>query len=105
VTYFFGSNPASVVVADFNYDGKLDAVVGGNAGAALSLGNGDGTFQGANYVLTTNSFVGPAADFNRDGNVDLIINSTVYLGDGKGAFKPLSQKITAQYIVSLKGIH
>jgi hypothetical protein len=94
VNYLSGSNPGSVVVADFNNDGKLDAVVGGSAGVALFLGNGDGTFQGANYVLTTNSFVGPAADFNGDGNVDLIINGAVYLGDGKGAFKPLSQKIT-----------
>jgi len=94
VNYFFGSNPGSVVVADFNDDGKLDAAVSGNAGVALFLGNGDGTFQGANYLLTTTSVVGPAADFNRDGNVDLIINGTVYLGDGKGAFKPLSQKIT-----------
>jgi hypothetical protein len=94
VNYFFGSNPSSVVVADFNNDGKLDAVVGGDAGVALFLGSGDGTFQGANYVLTTGSFVGPAADFNRDGNVDLIINSAVYLGNGKGGFQLLKQATT-----------
>lgn len=78
-------------MADFNNDGKLDAAVGGGAGLALFFGNGDGTFQGADYVLTTNSLIGPAADFNRDGNVDLIINGTVYLGNGKGGFQPLSQ--------------
>ena len=94
VNYFFGSNPASVVVADFNNDGKPDAAVGGGAGVAIFLGNGDGTFQTANYLLTTNSFVGPAADFNRDGNVDLIINGTVYLGNGKGGFQALNQATT-----------
>jgi hypothetical protein len=94
VNYFFGSNPSSVVVADFNNDGKLDAVVGGDAGVALFLGNGDGTFQGANYLFTTNSFVELAADFNRDGNEDLIINYTVYLGNGKGGFQALTQPTT-----------
>src|SRR5581483_2217245 len=91
VNYFFGANVNSVVVADFNNDGKLDAAFGGDAGAAIFIGNGDGTFQGANYLLTTRSVVGEAVDFNRDGNVDLIINGTVYLGNGQGNFQPLSQ--------------
>ena len=87
MNYFFGTGATSVVVADFTNNGKLDALVGGQAGAAFFLGNGDGTFQGANYILTTQSVVGPAADFNRDGNEDLIINYGVYLGNGKGGFE------------------
>jgi hypothetical protein len=87
VNYFFGTGAGSVVVADFTNNGKLDAVVGGQAGAAFFLGNGDGTFQGANYILTAQSSAGPAADFNGDGNEDLIINYSVYLGNGKGGFQ------------------
>jgi FG-GAP-like repeat/Abnormal spindle-like microcephaly-assoc'd, ASPM-SPD-2-Hydin len=94
VNYFYGDTASSVVIADFNNDGKLDAAVGGGAGIAIFLGNGDGTFQVENYLLTTGARVGPAADFNRDGNVDLIINGTVYLGDGKGGFQPLTQTTT-----------
>ncbi len=35
----------SIAIADFNSDGRLDAVIGGASGLTLSIGNGDGTFQ------------------------------------------------------------
>ena len=68
------SSPVSVVVEDFNGDGKLDMVTAnfGTNNVSVLLGNGDGTFQAA-----VNSAVGYApvsvavGDFNGDGELDL----------------------------------
>lgn len=88
---------------DFNNDGKVDiAVVLPNTNqVALYLGNGDGTFQSP-ITTTINLPSGVtfaatpivAADFNHDGNIDLVAAAnqggvwTVYLleGDGTGHF-------------------
>lgn len=60
----------SIFVADFNGDGNLD-IVNDNV---ILLGNGDGTFQPAHYLLTASpgatSLV--AADLNGDGLPDLV---------------------------------
>ena len=100
-----GSLPAGLAVADFNGDGKLDAVAeSGNPGSSagglvLLAGHGDGTFTaqtisnsiGGNYVA--------AADFNHDGKMDLAVsNSTgiwVFLGNGNGTFQSPSTIHTA----------
>jgi len=74
----------SVMVADFNGDGKLDLAVGGGTGVAVLLGNGNGTFQAA-----LNSPGGPplaVADFNLDGKLDLFAGGDVLLGNGDGTF-------------------
>ena len=63
----------SLVVGDFNKDGKLDIVNGSADGGSILLGNGNGTFQpeqkyspglGADNIL--------AADLNNDGVLDLV---------------------------------
>lgn len=95
----------SVVVGDFNQDGNLDIVTnytnGSNAGNALFLGNGDGTFQ----VPINSSPQSPqcvasqAADLNADGKLDLFGSfgtngaSTffVQLGNGDGSFQSCLQ--------------
>src|SRR5204862_1974614 len=70
VNYAAGSNPHSVVVGDFNADGKPDLAVAnfGSGNVSVLLGQGDGTLQatlslsmggGAESVV--------AADFNDDG--------------------------------------
>jgi hypothetical protein len=91
--------PGSIVVADFNGDGKLDLATAngyGSNSASILLGNGDGTFQAqVQYPtgLSPNSIA--TADFNGDGKLDLVVANSdpsantvsVLLGNGDGTFK------------------
>jgi Bacterial Ig-like domain (group 3)/FG-GAP-like repeat len=94
-----GSFPFFIAVADFNNDGNPDlAVVNGRDNSVSFLeGNGDGTFTpfaGSPFILPNNAGSSPivAADFNRDGKVDLAVanfnvnNVYVLLGNGDGTF-------------------
>jgi len=98
-------------VADFNNDGIPDLAIGlvdtsfdpASSSICLLLSNGDGTFQKPVPVVPGSSAFLPiwvlAADFNRDGNQDLMVvgaevdtkNSVehveVFLGSGKGTFQ------------------
>ena len=87
-----------VVLNDVNHDGKLDLLVGGYAVVILK-GNGDGTFGPPDYYATGADAGGPgsapaiiaAADFNRDGNLDLAVGNgpagvNLFLGNHDGTF-------------------
>jgi Bacterial Ig-like domain (group 3)/FG-GAP-like repeat len=102
-TYPAGQAPVGIAVGDFNNDGipdvaTLDTGSGTGSQALVFLGNGDGTFQsprtfqagsGDNLALAI-----AAADFNRDGNLDLAVTNSldntvsVLLGEGNGNFQP-----------------
>jgi hypothetical protein len=93
-----GTEPAGVVMADFNGDGIPDLAVanfGDNPGdVGIFLGQGDGTFAFASLSTVGQ---GPAdivaGDFNHDGKMDLATvdqNShdvSVLLGNGDGTFQ------------------
>ena len=101
VSYFGGANANSFGIGDFNNDGKPDAAVCGSAGLGVLLGKGDGTFLPASFPdpppppptkyfnPTLNCQIFATADFNGDGTTDLIIGSSVLLGNGDGTFTTL----------------
>ena len=96
-----------MAVGDFNHDGNADLAVSGFGGfgsffqgfISVLLGQGNGTFQASQKLL-----VGPGsaavavADFNRDGNLDILTANdassflstgtvSVFLGNGQGGFQ------------------
>lgn len=94
--------PYSVAVGDFNRDGKPDLAVasiesvnGFGTEIRVLLGNGDGTFQApVVYTVGTRPDSIATADFNGDGNLDLVVTNqdsdtfSILLGLGDGTFSP-----------------
>ncbi len=103
----FGSALGQIVLADMNGDGKPDLItLGSTANAAqgevaISLGNGDGTFQApAIQDVGVGSSLGwglAVADFNGDGKKDVAItgfdpplDTGILLGNGDGTVQVFS---------------
>ncbi len=92
-----------VTVGDFNGDTHADVALawvgtfgGFTGGLKLALGNGDGTFQSPQTLRSAINGLGvSAADFNRDGELDLAVSLqssalewdvAIHLGNGNGTF-------------------
>lgn len=90
-----GSRPDSIVVGDFNGDGKQDlATANGSVdNVSVLLGNGTGGFSAAtNFAVGTLPTSVAVGDFDNDGNQDLVTSNqnsasvSILLGDGTGSF-------------------
>jgi len=99
-TYDVGLRPYSIVVGDFDKDGKTDLVTANKSSQTVSvlLGKGDGTFKPASNFSTVGfNGLSPSsvavADFNKDGKLDLVTansisnNISLLLGKGDGSFQ------------------
>jgi hypothetical protein len=111
------NNPAGIVAADFDGNGKVDLAVANftasDPSSPLSnvrvlLGNNDGTFTdapGSPITVGVDPWALAAADFNQDGKTDLAVDNyglitqfptqtlSILLGNGDGTFAALGTPI------------
>lgn len=92
-----GSEPHSIVTADFNGDWKLDLATSNVASddVSIRLGDGRGSFApGASLAVGDQPHSLVAGDFNRDFRADLAVANSgdntisILLGNGRGGFVP-----------------
>lgn len=95
-SFALASQLDALTLADLNGDGNLDLAASGGRLAtlgggqiALALGNGDGSFAPASYLMCSpvnnlNSIA--VGDMNGDGIPDLVTIGTILFGDGAGSY-------------------
>ncbi len=95
--YAVGAGPVSIVVADFNGDGKPDIATANRDASTVSIliNNGDGTFRKhVDYATGNYPLQVVVGDFNNDGKADLAVANdndqsiSILLGNGDGTFRP-----------------
>ncbi|HEX8151945.1 MAG TPA: VCBS repeat-containing protein, partial [Thermoanaerobaculia bacterium] len=104
-----GSWRNSLAVADMNNDGKLDLIAppqrGSDVSPSIFLGDGQGNWKLWREVKWPRALAYgsvSAADFNRDGNMDLAFGVHlqgifVFLGDGKGTFTNVNEGLPRDF--------
>lgn len=96
--------------ADYDNDGRVDVFVPGPGRAQLFRNNGDGTLTDVIdssedlAKVAEASFSAAWGDVNGDGNLDLFVchpggPSRLYLGDGRGKFKDVSEAVGVRGLV------
>ncbi len=91
-----------VFVADVNNDGEQDMLVTDINGPVLYIGQGGGRFVNATEgsgLPADLKGIGAAAlaDFDNDGNVDLILPKHILCGDGTGKFRDISDRMKFEF--------
>jgi hypothetical protein len=90
-----GTSLSSLAAANFNNDAHVDMLVSDGGGFYVLMGNGDGTFQPADYTFGGGMVA--VGDFNSDNNMDVLVSwidgdwwthLQVYRGNGEGGFTP-----------------
>jgi hypothetical protein len=94
-TYAVPSGPGSVVVADFNQDGRPDLAIPSASHVTILLGKPLGEFGGrVDYPTGSSRATLAVADFDNDSKLDLAVSSSttnqisILRGTGTGAFHP-----------------
>ena len=84
-----GDQPTSVVVADFNDDGRLDLAVANlfSNDVSILLDNRDGYEPAASFAVGSRPWSIAAGDFNKDGKVDLAVRQRRH-GSGRPCRDP-----------------
>jgi Flp pilus assembly secretin CpaC len=95
--YPTGTDPVSVITANFNPTGSIDLAVANETANTVSilLGNGDGTFAArVDYPAGTGPAGLASGQFSSSGNPDLAVADftgdtvSILLGNGDGTFQP-----------------
>ena len=104
-----GTGPYSIVVGDFDGDGKIDVALSDEVLKILK-GNGDGTLKAPsfNYRLRNTSADLKSADFNGDGKLELVsagvFNSgalQILLGNGDATFQDAGDQVLGSSSLSI----
>jgi hypothetical protein len=104
-----GTGPYSIVLGDFDRDGKLDVALSDEVLKILK-GNGDGTLRAPsfNYRLRNTSADLKSADFNGDGKLELVSAGVfssgalqIMLGNGDATFQDAGDQIGGSNSLSI----
>jgi hypothetical protein len=84
--FFLQGPPGNAAAGDFNHDRKLDLAVVDGGYVGVFLGNGDGTFKPEVQYGDGKASYLAVGDFNGDGNLDIVTDDSILLGNGDGTF-------------------